>query len=196
MIERTREIAEAIVDDARAWCVGRSRIARLPLLIWGAWILLGHLRSENYQSLFGGLNLGLHELGHLLFMPFGELLGFAGGTIAEAAAPLIGIVVFLRQRDYFGVNTCLLWEGTSLLGIARYLGDAREQSIPLVSPFGGDPMHDWHYLLGRMGILGWDTALSRLVALMGYVSISCFLVAGAWLLLQMRPRRTPDLTLG
>jgi len=191
MMERVRDVAEALSDDAREWCVGRSRLVRLPLLAWGAWILANHLRSEDYQSLFGGLNLGLHELGHLLFMPFGQFLGFAGGTIAEAMAPLIGVVVFLRQRDYFGISTCLLWEGTVLIGIARYLGDARERSLMLVSPFGGEPMHDWHYLLGRMGLLSWDASLASLVALTGYVSMACFLVSGTWLLLQMRPKRSP-----
>jgi hypothetical protein len=59
-------------------------------------------------------------------------------------------------------------------------------SLPLVSPFGGDAIiHDWNFLLARMGVLRYDALLAggvRGIAVM--VMLAC-LVSGAWLLREM-----------
>ena len=36
-------------------------------------------------SLLDGVNLAIHETGHLVFGPFGEFIGFAGGTNLAAS---------------------------------------------------------------------------------------------------------------
>ncbi|AKU91648.1 hypothetical protein [Vulgatibacter incomptus] len=159
---------------------------RAPVLAWGVWMLLGSLRSSAYASLFAGLDLGIHELGHIIFAPFGRFVGVLGGSLAQVMAPLASVAVFLRQRDYFGISFCFLWLGASLHELARYVGDARAQELPLVSPFGGEPIHDWHYLLATVGALRLDTALAALLRLGAVGSIATFLVAGGWLLVQMR----------
>lgn len=183
---------EPWLDDARQWCRGRSPWVRAPLLAWGAWILLRHLGSEDYRSLFAGLNLGIHELGHLVLLPLGMTMHMLGGTLAQLAAPLVGVLMFLRQRDYFAVTFAFLWLGTNLFEIAVYAGDARARELPLVSPFAGEPLHDWHYLLSKLGLLEWDGVVAGMFRFGGALSILAFVAAGAWLLVQMWRPPEPD----
>jgi hypothetical protein len=109
-----------------------------------------------------------------------------GGTLAQVAAPLAGVWMFLRQRDYFAVSFALAWLGTNLFEIAAYAGDARARALPLVSPFAGEPLHDWHFLLSKAGLLGWDGAIAFVLRLGGVAAFIAFLVGGTWLLVQMR----------
>ena len=53
--------------EAGEWARGRSGWARLPLLLWFGYILRNHLRDPDYESIFGGLNLAIHEAGHIVF---------------------------------------------------------------------------------------------------------------------------------
>jgi len=159
-----------------------------------------HLGSdESYRSLFDSLNFGVHELGHELFQPLGEWLHTAGGTVTQLAAPLFGLVMFHRQRDWFAVSIALAWLATNLFGIAVYMGDARARELPLASPHtgvmsGGDARgvigHDWEYLLGHAHVLHLDTVLAGLVHTAAVVTMALGLGFGAWLLAHMlRPRR-------
>ena len=55
---------------------------RIPQLIPFAWIFYRHLVDSEYESIFAGINLAIHEGGHLFFMWFGsDLLTVAGGTV-------------------------------------------------------------------------------------------------------------------
>ncbi|MEX0979985.1 MAG: hypothetical protein WDZ89_02755 [Gemmatimonadota bacterium] len=162
-------------------------MVRLPLLLWLGVVFLRHLGDREYQSLFGGLNLGIHEVGHYLFMPFGVMpLGefgmIAGGTLLQLAAPIVAAWMFLRQEDYFGIAVAVCWLGTSLYGVARYAEDARARMLNLVSPGSGTPIHDWHYLLGRTGLLEQDQLVGSLLRLLGAGSLATGLVGGGWLL--------------
>ena len=57
-----------------------------------------------YSSIFDGINLVIHEAGHLAFSYFGELLEIAGGTILQLMAPIVAAFAFYRQKDYFAVT--------------------------------------------------------------------------------------------
>ena len=52
------------------------RLLTLALFIWGAW----DLAHPGRGTLLDGVDLAIHETGHLVFGPFGEFIGFAGGT--------------------------------------------------------------------------------------------------------------------
>lgn len=177
--------------DALDWARGRNGWVRLPLLLWFAWILARHLRDPDYDSLFGGLNLAIHEGGHLLFGWFGELAGIAGGTILQLAAPLIAGAIFRRQRDWFAVAVATCWLSTNLFEVARYAGDARARALPLVSPATGDPVHDWAYLLGRFGLLSHDAAVAGGLRFLAGIAMLAGLVGGGWLVCHMVRDRSP-----
>jgi hypothetical protein len=159
------------------------------LLAYLAYIAVRSLNDYEYWTIFGGLTLGVHEGGHVLFSPFGELLEVAGGSITQVAAPLAVAYAFLRQREYFGISVALAWLSMSLTNLAAYIGDARHQDLPLVSMGSGDPIHDWHYLLAHYGMLGDDRALSRCTTFLSVLSLAAAAGLGLWLCRAMYATR-------
>jgi hypothetical protein len=156
------------------------------LLAYLVYIAIRSLADSEYWTIFSGLTLGVHEAGHVLFSPFGELLQVAGGSLTQVAAPFIVALLFLRQREYFGIAVALAWLSLSLRGLATYIGDARDQLLPLVSMGSGDPVHDWHFLLARFGILGYDRAFARFTDSLSALSLVAALALGGWLCNAMR----------
>jgi len=170
---------------AEAWAAGRNPWIRLPLVAWLIWILARHLTDQDYVSLIGGLNLGIHELGHFVFSPFGEFLEAAGGTLLQIIAPLVGAAMFYRQRDWFAISFAIAWMGTNFLAIAPYAADARDRVLPLVTPGPGDPIHDWYYMLSRLGWLRFDDLIGRSLRMVGILAMGLGITAGAWLVWRM-----------
>ena len=144
------------------------------------------LNDYEYWTIFGGITLGVHEAGHVIFSVFGELLTVAGGSIMQLAAPVIVALLFLRQREYFGISVALAWLSMSLCNLATYIGDARTQDLPLVSIGNGDPIHDWHFILGHFAMLGDDQALARFARFLSVLSLLLAIAWGAWLCNAMR----------
>ena len=155
------------------------------MLAYLAYIAVRSLNDYEYWTIFAGLTLGVHEGGHILFSPLGELFEVAGGSFTQVAVPIIVALIFLRQREYFGISVALAWLSMSLANLATYIGDARNQDLPLVSMGSGDPIHDWHYLLGRFGMLGDDRALSRFTDLVSALSLASAVALGVWLCMAM-----------
>lgn len=174
-------------DEVSGWCAGRSWLARAPLVLWFAWIGARHLADPLYSSLFGALNLGLHEAGHLLFSWFGLFLAVAGGTLLQLLAPLLSAVMFARQPDWFALPICGAWLATNLYDVATYVGDARAMELPLVTVGGGEPVvaHDWNYLLGTVGLLPYDTVLAGGLRLAAFALLWASLAAAVWMLVRM-----------
>lgn len=156
------------------------------LLAYLVYIAVKSLSDYEYWTVFSGLTLVVHEGGHILFSPFGEFLEVAGGSITQVAAPLISAYVFLRQREYFGISVALAWLSMSLTNLATYIGDARDQILPLVSMGNGDPIHDWHLLLARHAMLGDDKSIARFTNFLSVLSLVAAVALGAWLCNAMR----------
>ena len=177
----------ALYQDVRQWCRGKWAVARFPLWAGSFYILYHYLMDPDYGSVLSPLNLGIHELGHLLCMPFGQLIHIAGGTLIEVLAPFLAMLNFLRQRDYFAISLCFSWLSTILFEVARYVADARARALPLVSPFsfGEDIIHDWNYLLTHWGILEHDQLLAFLIRLAAGMSMIAGLFLGGWILWLM-----------
>ena len=178
-------------NDAREWCRGRIPYARAVLLGYFVLLFFKYVRNPDYQSIFKPLNLGVHELGHTVLIPvammgsLGEFLEILGGSAAQTVAPLVGIAMFYRQRDFFGIAVALGWLATNLFEVATYVADARTMALVLVSPFGADAVHDWNYILGRLGLLEMDSALAAIIRALAFLSLGTGIVFGAWLLRNM-----------
>ena len=67
----------------------------------------------------------------------------------------------------------------------RYAADARAQMVPLVSPFGGAPGHDWNYLLGTLGLLGRDQVIRGTFHVAGILTMGAGLLGAVWVLRVM-----------
>jgi hypothetical protein len=162
------------------------------VVLWLAYIGVRHLADPLYTSLFGPLNLALHEAGHLLFayLP-GEFLAVAGGTLLQLAAPLMSAAMFLRQPDYFAITVCGAWLATNLYNVAAYMADARAQELPLVTVGDGECVicHDWGYMLGQLGLMSFDTTLAGLVRLLAFFVMWGSLGVGAWMIMRMARNR-------
>jgi hypothetical protein len=126
-------------------------------------------------------NLIIHEAGHPLFALFGETMGFLGGTILQLLLPLVFGFSFLRRADLFAALIMLWWFGQNLLGVGRYIADARAQALPLI---GGE--HDWAFLLGRFGVLEHDILIGTVVRGFGFFFMCAALGAGLFVLSKNR----------
>jgi hypothetical protein len=140
------------MTDANLRRGGRLALT-LALALYGA----SYARDPSEGGLIDGVNLGIHETGHLVFGPFGEFIGFAGGTLMQLIMPLVFMGYFLRRRDRHAATVALWWVAQNLWNISVYVADARAEELPLVG--GGE--HDWAYMLGRLGWLARDTAIAR-----------------------------------
>jgi len=118
----TRTLNDTMPARAKHWIaervVGQVWWYRLPVLLFMIWVLRGYLEFRGGGSIFSGINLGFHEMGHAAFMWSGSrVLTTAGGTIFEIGIPVVaGLYLLLKQRDPFGAAFCLFWMGTALVG--------------------------------------------------------------------------------
>ncbi len=185
--ERMRMFFYSAYSEAVEWCRGRGWKWRLLLLIGFGYILYRHLSDPLYTSIIGGLNLGIHELGHMLFSIFGEFIGILGGTILQLLAPIFGMINFYRQRDFFAIALCFGWLSTNLFNVSVYVSDARSMELPLVAVFGNEnTLHDWNYLLNKLNILQFDSSLAFLIKFCAILAMLICFFLGGWLLFQMR----------
>ncbi len=99
--------------------------------------------------LLSGVDLGFHELGHLLAAPLPTMVMFLAGSATQILVPL-GLAVYfgLQRREPVSAGVMLAWAGSSAQDVSVYIADAPYQALPLI---GGQ--HDWAYLLGPRG---WD----------------------------------------
>lgn len=183
---RPRGLAGRLLDDVREWCRGRWWSVRIPLVLYFTYVGVRQFSDTHYTSLFGGLNLGLHEMGHLLFRSGGHFLHIAGGTILQLLAPAALMLMFFRQRDYFAIAVCLAWLSTNFANIGTYMADAEKMALPLVTV--GDAafvIHDWRFLLAKFGLLERCEALGALTRGLGHLFMLAFVAAALWILWQM-----------
>ena len=96
-------------------------------------------------------DLVIHEAGHFFFRLFGKFIYTAGGTLMQIIIPSIIIFYFFMNTYRFGVQIGLLWLGQNLINISVYAADAQAQRLSLLG--GNSVYHDWHYMLGEIGLL-------------------------------------------
>jgi hypothetical protein len=118
-------------------------LAVLALVPYVGWLTFAY----SYHFL-DGVNLIIHEAGHVVFSPLGETMGLLGGTVLQLSAPAAFVVHFLHRGRAFESAICSIWLAESLMYTGRYVGDARELALPLLGE-----IHDWNELLIRAGLL-------------------------------------------
>jgi hypothetical protein len=163
----------------RAW--GRVPVravqAGAGTLLCGVMGWFAFVRGRNVP-LLGLVDLGFHELGHMLTMWAPRLLYFAMGSINQVAVPLGLAAYFLwLRRDGVGSGLCLAWAGTSAQNVSVYIADAPYQRLPLI---GG--MHDWAYILGpeQLNKMSWAAPLGAGVRVFGALLVVAGLGSCCW----------------
>lgn len=170
------------IDDR---CAGRNGWLRAPALAYFLWVWFRHAASPEYRSVFGGLNLGVHELGHFVFGPFGDIPAALGGSLLQCLLPLVGMAMFARQGDWFAVAFAFGWLGTNFFEVSVYAADAVAMRLPLVTPGGGHPIHDWNYILGGLGWLRHTERVAGLIRLAGHASMLACVAGIAYVVSRM-----------
>lgn len=134
--------------------------------------------EKKFLPVLDHANLIFHEAGHPLFSLFGETIGFLGGTIGQLFFPTVVSISFWFKKEPVGFCIGTSWFFQNFMNIARYMADAREQSLPLL----GGGVHDWTYLFSRWGVLPFDTKIAGVVESIGYVGLagSGFWLAWVW----------------
>ncbi|MBN3040864.1 MAG: hypothetical protein JW867_07020 [Candidatus Omnitrophica bacterium] len=175
--------------EAENWARGKQWLWRAVLLLFFVYAFIRHLKDPMYESILGPLNLGIHEFGHLIFMPFGEFMHMIGGTVFQVFVPLFAVFNFYRLDDYFSIALSFGWLSTNFFNIARYASDARRMELSLVTPFGAEPVHDWNYILVKLRLLHWDLRIGGFFKLLAIVSMLICFLFGLWLILKMIKNR-------
>ena len=124
---RERGHAAAVVA-AVGWCLAL------------AWIAFVRGDAVPVLSL---VDLGVHELGHLLTSPLPERITALMGSVSQVGAPL-GLAVYFAwvRSDRIAASVCLTWAATAARDVSVYIRDAPRQELELL---GGE--HDWAFLL-------------------------------------------------
>jgi hypothetical protein len=169
---------------------GRALMLAL-LTIWG-WRLaaLDFRDGEMMNSFMHAIVLPIHEAGHVLFMPFGEFMTIAGGSLFQLLLPLIaGAVLLTQNRDPFGAALGLWWCGASMIDLAPYIYDAADPQLMLLGGHTGeDGPHDWIYLLDRFGKVARSPVYGSVAHKIGIFIMIAGLVWAAVVLLRQKMR--------
>ena len=174
--------------DAVQWCHGRNWLVRVPVLLMLAYFGVLQAINPHAWTLFSGINLPIHEGGHLLFRMLGwEFLHAAGGTLLQLFAPLASAVMFFRGRDYFAIAFCFGWLSTNLMSTGVYMADAEAMQLPMVTAEGegGILIHDWQFLFSQLGLLRYCEAIGWLTRQTANLAMMACLGLGGWLIAQM-----------
>jgi hypothetical protein len=154
-------------------------IARVAVALGIAAYGFVRLRNPEHWDLLDDVNLAIHEAGHVFFQPLGDPWVVLGGSLFQVLVPLAFVAYFLVRRDGFAASVVLAWVAASLTNVARYIGDARAQELPLLG--GENVIHDWWYLLLEWDALASDVTIARWIRMASglafVVSVAGILVA-------------------
>ncbi|MBX3182386.1 MAG: hypothetical protein KIT72_08945 [Polyangiaceae bacterium] len=189
MLTRLRSFIHALYEDAVDYAEeGRSPWARGALALYLAYAGVRHLADPLYRSWFAGLTLGLHELGHIVFAPFGRTWMLLGGSLMQLIVPaVVAVYLLVRQRDWFGIWVGQAWLAFSAWEVATYVEDANKERLPLVS-FSGRYEHDWSMLLTDWRLLNSCDTIATVIRVGAFLTWATAMVA-AWLLLYRMAQR-------
>jgi len=130
--------------------------------------------SGAYIPLLWGVDLGIHEFGHLVTYWAPWQVCAAAGSAFQVFVPLgaAGYALFAR-KSWPGAGFLAAWAGCSARNVAVYIADAPYQRLPL---FGGDGVtHDWAQLLQGRPML-YAGAIANGVVVLGWLLIATGLV--------------------
>ncbi|HJO38060.1 MAG: hypothetical protein QGG24_02925 [Vicinamibacterales bacterium] len=70
---------------------------------------VGWLVFAYHYHFLDGVNLALHEGGHLMFAAFGQTLQVLGGTIGQLFFPIACAASFAHRKQIFEAAVCGVW---------------------------------------------------------------------------------------
>lgn len=125
---------------------------------------------DPYQwHVIDGVNLLIHEAGHLFFRPLGEFMMLAGGSLFQIIMPAVFVGYFVYNQKYYSAALVLFWVGESILNVSVYAGDSLALQLPLLG--GEDTIHDWNEMLTRLNLLQSTATIAGVIRGLGTLTI-------------------------
>jgi hypothetical protein len=166
---------------------GRALLSVI-LTVWGFIFIFSPIEGDYVgRSFMHLINLPFHEAGHVIFSFLGDFLRVLGGTLTQVLIPLVCVIAFVRKGDVFGAACALWWVGQSFIDAAPYIYDTRAGELMLLGGVTGleaPEFHDWHNILGRLGLLSWDHSIAYASKSFGTLVILCSFGWSWWYLLR------------
>ena len=156
---------------ALRWTAAGSLILLLAWLSFtrGGWV-----------PFLSGVDLGVHEFGHLLLMWAPALWMSLAGSALQLAAPAALAGYFWWRRDRFAVVLLVAWTGMSLNNVSVYIQDATRMQLALFGDDGSGAGHDWRNILGDLGWLEQTDTIAWLVRLLAVLAFAGALGLAGW----------------
>jgi hypothetical protein len=132
-------------DIQRRLNVYKAAGALLLIAVWGWFALV----KGDQTPFFVYLNIAVHEIGHVIFRPFGELTMLIMGSGFEVLFPFaVGAFFLLIKRDFVSTAVAWGWAASALASAVTYIGDADDGRLALLGATGPDAAGDWERILG------------------------------------------------
>jgi hypothetical protein len=166
------------------WGLGAG-VALLALFGWFAFV------RGSRVPLLGLVDLGFHELGHLLTYPLPDVVTASMGSVTQVAVPIgLAAYFFVVRGDRLGGSLCLGWAGASAADVSVYIADAPTEDLALL----GEGEHDWAFVLGPEHLDALDLAagLATLVKVLGFLLLFAGLAICCWQLMMPSPEASPQ----
>jgi hypothetical protein len=177
-------------DDIQRRLNDYKAVAALLLIaVWGWFALV----KNDQTPIFVYLNIAVHEIGHVLFQPFGELTMLIMGSGFEVVFPVaVGAVFLLRKRDLVSTAVAWGWAASALASAATYIADADDGRLALLGATGPDAAGDWERILGEefFDKVYLADSIAGTVRTFGYVLWIVALGLAIWAIVRNRAQET------
>jgi len=147
---------------------GKEMIFRTVIIaVMGIFTVMLITKPEPWLPLLDNANLLIHEAGHTFLAGFGDYISTLGGTLVQVFTPILFLSYFAYQKQFFSSGFTLFWLGNNLINVSVYIKDARVMLLPVI----GGGIHDWNYLLGKVGWLSQDKLIGGGVYFLGVICV-------------------------
>src|SRR5204862_6849651 len=117
-----------------------GRLVLVLLLARWTWVFLAWPMRQDVigASFLHLISIPFHEAGHILFLPFGDLMTSLGGSLAQVLVPIVcGIAFLTTSPNPFAAAVMCWWAGQNLVDVALYIDDARTLQLVMIGGHTG-----------------------------------------------------------
>jgi hypothetical protein len=198
MDDETDRIDTTVMAEGMASAPAQRAPWRAAMWVWltsaACVVVLGVLSGTSGARVpfLWGIDLGIHEFGHLVTYWAPWRVTAIAGSVFQVAMPLALAAYYgLARREWWAAAPLLAWAGASARNVAVYIADAPYQRLQLLG--GPGVLHDWAQLLAGQpmrfaGVIAWTVNAA------GWAMIAAGLVIALWpplstLVVETRRRR-------
>jgi hypothetical protein len=129
--------------------------------------------------LLSGVDLTIHDLGHLLTASAPGIIDPISGSVLQIAVPLfLALYFWFGRRETFSTAIALAWAGTSAQNVSTFIANAPRQGLPIL----GAGIENWSAIFASQPewaapISGWVWGFALAAVVLGLLMSLAPLVA-------------------